>query len=229
MIGFGIGSLLTPLLVTQMRPDVAVAVVALPHLIATAIRFFQHRAAIDRSVLRRFGIPSALGGLTGALLQTQMNSGALILILGLLLIATGAMNLFGRLRQLKPGPRLATFLGLLSGIFGGIAGNQGGLRAAGLSAFDLEPRVFLATSTAVALMIDAARTPVYLARVPNELIALATPIAVAAAGCIAGTIAGEKLFLRIPASAYRRIVGAGVAAVGVWLIAGPAGPLSALR
>ena len=226
VIGFGIGSLLTPLLVTRMRPDVAVAVVALPHLIATAIRFVQHRRAIDRNVLRTFGVWSAVGGLAGALAQARFQSDALILVLGLLLVATGAMNLIGRLREIRPGRRTSMLLGLLSGVFGGLAGNQGGLRAAGLSAFDLGPRGFLATSTAVALIIDLARTPVYIARVPDELTALAIPIAVATAGCIVGTIAGERLFLRLPAATYRRVVGAGVAAVGIWLIAGA---VSALR
>ena len=41
-----------------------------------------------------------------------------------------------------------------------LAGNQGGLRAAGLLAVDLPPRAFLATGTAVALLVDLARTPV---------------------------------------------------------------------
>jgi hypothetical protein len=41
--------------------------------------------------------------------------------------------------------------------------SRGGLRAAGLTAFDLAPRAFLATGTAVALLVDMARTPVYLA------------------------------------------------------------------
>jgi uncharacterized membrane protein YfcA len=36
--GFGIGSLMTPLLMLQMPPAHAVAVLAIPHAIATAVR-----------------------------------------------------------------------------------------------------------------------------------------------------------------------------------------------
>ena len=98
-------------------------------------------------------------------------------------------------------------------------GNQGGLRAAGLLAFDLSPRAFLATSTAVALVVDLARTPVYLVRAGPQLRPLAIPIAVAAAGCLAGTVWGERLLLRIGPATYRRLVGGGVGLIGVWLLA----------
>jgi uncharacterized membrane protein YfcA len=71
----------------------------------------------------------------------------------------------------------------------------------------------------VALLVDLARTPVYLLRAGPELWALALPIAVAAVGCLVGTVWGERLLARISAATYRRLVGAGVAAVGVWLLA----------
>jgi uncharacterized membrane protein YfcA len=104
----------------------------------------------------------------------------------------------------------------MSGLFGGLAGNQGGLRAAGLLAFELPPRAFLATSTAVALLVDLARTPVYLLRAGPQLWALALPTTIAGVGCLLGTVWGERLLGRISAATYRRLVGAGVAAVGVW-------------
>ncbi|HUQ21205.1 MAG TPA: hypothetical protein VM099_16415 [Gemmatimonadaceae bacterium] len=59
---------------------------------------------------------------------------------------------------------LARALGALSGFFGGIIGNQGGLRAAALSRFDLRPTTFVATSTMIGVMIDLVRSPVYVYR-----------------------------------------------------------------
>ena len=218
VLGFGIGSLLTPLLVTRLEPHVAVTVVALPHLVATAIRYLHHRRWIDRTVLLRFGLPSAAGGFAGALLQDTLRSPVLILVLALLLVLTGTANLTRGFGGWRPGRGGATVLGLLSGVFGGLVGNQGGLRAAGLTAFQLQPRPYLATATAVALLIDAARTPVYLVRGSEAAAAFAGPIAVATAGCVAGTIAGERLFFRIPADRYRTIVGVAVIVLGLWLI-----------
>jgi uncharacterized membrane protein YfcA len=71
----------------------------------------------------------------------------------------------------------------------------------------------------VALLVDLARTPVYLVRAGPQLRALALSIAVAALGCLLGTIWGERLLAWVSAATYRRLVGAGVAAVGVWLLA----------
>jgi uncharacterized protein len=161
---------------------------------------------------------SAAGGLAGALLQGALSAPALLAVLGTLLIATGVASLTGSFGGHRPSAPLALGLGLCSGFFGGLAGNQGGLRAAGLLAFDLTPRAFLATSTAVALLVDLARTPVYLVRAGPRLTSLALPITVAAAGCLIGTVWGERLLLRLSAPAYRRVVGAGVSAIGVWLL-----------
>jgi uncharacterized membrane protein YfcA len=72
VVGFGIGSMLTPLLAAQLGTSVAVAAVTIPHALATALRCWRLRASIDRSVLRTFGVLSAAGALAGALVYTQI-------------------------------------------------------------------------------------------------------------------------------------------------------------
>ena len=72
--GFGIGSLLTPVFVTQVATQVAVAAVSIPHVVGTAARFWLLRGQVDRRLLVQFGLTSAAGGLTGALLQTRTGS-----------------------------------------------------------------------------------------------------------------------------------------------------------
>src|SRR5688500_17909900 len=122
VVGFGIGSLLTPLLLARFEPHVAIAVVSIPHLLATALRYVQHRRFIDRRVLLRVGISSAIGSLIGALLQLTMSAPLLIMALAFLLLATGVANLTSGFRNWQPGSRTASVLGFLSGLFGGIAG-----------------------------------------------------------------------------------------------------------
>ena len=95
VIGFGVGSLLTPLLTLRLSPALAVAVVALPHLLATATRLFRHAPSVDRSTFLRFGLLSASGGLAGALLQSTLSAPALLGALGVLLIATALASLTG--------------------------------------------------------------------------------------------------------------------------------------
>ena len=218
VVGFGIGSLLTPFLLTRLQPHEAVAAVALPHLLATAVRFVQHRPAVDRDVFLRFGLLSAAGSLAGAWLQSTLASPLLTAALGALLLATGIANATRGFGAWRPPAALAGGLGALSGFFGGLAGNQGGLRAVGLATFDLAPRPFLATSTAVALVVDLARTPVYLLHGGGALRSFAPAIGVAAVGCLAGTLLGERILLGTSPERYRRIVGIAVALVGVWLL-----------
>jgi len=49
--GFGIGSILTPLLAVRAGTQLAVAAVSIPHFFATALRFWRLRAHVDRRVL----------------------------------------------------------------------------------------------------------------------------------------------------------------------------------
>jgi uncharacterized membrane protein YfcA len=216
--GFGIGSLLTPLLAARIGTSAAIAAVALPHFLATAVRFWRLRHAVDRDVIRSFGIVSALGGLAGALLYSRLSNRALTIALGVLLLVTAIGGVTGWATRWRARGAAAPTLGLLSGFFGGIAGNQGGLRAAALLGFSLSPAAFVATSTAVGVMVDVARTPVYLWRAGDTLLALAIPILVASAGVLVGTLLGERVLLGLSPDRFRRIVSVLIGALGAWLL-----------
>lgn len=218
MVGFGIGSMVTPLLALRLGADVAIACVALPHALATAVRCWRLRQHIDRAVLWRFGLLSAGGGLAGALVYAGVRAPALTRVLGALLVLTAVAQLSGWNRRWKPQGASVILLGLGSGFFGGIAGNQGGLRAAALSAFALTPLAFVATSTATGLLVDAARTPVYLYLAGNTMLDLWWPIVVASAGVLAGTFLGERVLLGMSRERFGTIVGAAVGILGAWLL-----------
>ena len=102
------------------------------------------------------------GALAGALIYTRLGPGALTRVLGGLLLLTAVAQLTGWASRWQPHGPLVALFGLVSGFFGGVAGNQGGLRSAALMAFGLPPLGFVATATATGLLVDAARTPVYL-------------------------------------------------------------------
>jgi uncharacterized membrane protein YfcA len=216
--GFGIGSLLTPLLAARYGMSLAVAAVSIPHAIATAVRCWRLRASIDGSVLRSFGLLSAVGGLAGALLYTRFDAVMLTRILGVLLVATGIAAVTEWVKRLHPRGVGASVLGLASGFFGGIAGNQGGLRSGALMAFRLSPIALVATATATGLAVDAARLPVYLWTTGPKLVALASPIGAATIGVLIGTFIGEHMLMGLSARAFRLVVGTFIGALGVWLL-----------
>jgi uncharacterized membrane protein YfcA len=216
--GFGIGSLLTPLLASRYGMPTAIAAVALPHALATAVRCWRLRRSIDYGVLRRFGLVSAAGSLAGALLYASLGGPALTRVLGALLICTAILNLAGWARRWRPRGPAVWALGLASGLFGGVAGNQGGLRAAALSSLGLAGAAFVATATATGLIVDAVRTPIYVYRAGDALYGLAVPIAVAAAGVLAGTVAGERVLVAMSPDRFRRVVAVLIGLLGVFLL-----------
>src|SRR5215468_11292853 len=84
--GFGIGSVLTPLLAAQLGTRLAVAAVSIPHVAGTAIRFWLLRGHVDRRIFVWFGLTSAIGGLIGALLNVYASNRALAIVFGCLLL-----------------------------------------------------------------------------------------------------------------------------------------------
>jgi uncharacterized membrane protein YfcA len=221
VVGFGIGSMLTPLLALRFGTATAVALVTLPHAVATAVRCWRLRAHVNRPVLLRFGLLSAGGAFAGAVIYTRLGPGALTRVLGGLLLLTAVAQLTGWTSRWQPrGPVVALF-GVVSGFFGGIAGNQGGLRSAALTAFALPPLGFVATATATGVLVDAARTPVYLWHSGPLLLTLWEPIGVATVGVLIGTIMGERILLGLSPRRFGQTVGWAIGALGLWMLTMP--------
>jgi hypothetical protein len=218
--GFGIGSILTPALAVVVGTKLAVAAVAVPHAVATALRLWALRDSIDRNILRSFGLASAVGGLAGALLHSFLSSPWLSISLGLLLILGGTLELTGQARRLRFDGPWAMVAGGASGAFGGLVGNQGGIRSAALLRFRLSPQALVATATASALLVDAARMPVYVASSGADIVRVWPTIAVLTAGVVVGTISGAPLLRRLPDTVFRRLLSVLLILLGLSLIAG---------
>lgn len=217
--GFGIGSLLTPTLASATGTKLAVAAIAIPHFVATAQRFWSLRAHVDRRVLLGFGLASAAGGLAGALLHSRITGDALALVFGTLLILAAVSELTGWIRRVRWGRGAAWAAGALSGVFGGLVGNQGGIRAAAMLGFHVPQHAFVATATAVALIVDLARMPVYLATQWREILSIWPLVTVATLGAVLGTAIGVRVLGRIPPVAFRRVLALLLLALGVYMIA----------
>jgi uncharacterized protein len=212
--GFGIGSLLTPVFGLQVPTAVAVAAVSVPHLVGTAWRFRLMRASVDRRVLLSFGLTSAAGGLAGALLQRWIDGAWLTAVFGSVLCFVALAELTGLSRRMQFHGAGAWIAGALSGMLGGLVGNQGGIRAAALLGFDVRKEAFIASATAVGLMVDAARMPVYLAVERREVLAIWPAVVIATIGVVLGTIGGKRALAGVPESRFRSVVAVILAVLG---------------
>ena len=217
--GFGIGSLLTPVLAVQTGTRLAVAAVAIPHFVGTLQRFWIMRRHVDRRVLLGFGLTSAAGGLAGALLHTWIVSGALNIVFGVLLILAAVSELTGWMTRVRWSRKAAWIAGAISGALGGLVGNQGGIRSASMLGFEVPKESFVATATAIGLCVDVARLPVYLATQGAQIAGLWPQLLIATIGVMVGTVLGTRLLARVPQRTFRRVIAVMLLLLGIYMIA----------
>ena len=98
-------------------------------------------------------------------------------------------------------------------------GNQDGIRAAALLGFDVGRQAFVATATAVALIVDGARIPVYLATQGADISLHWPLIVVLAIGAIVGTLLGGRALRQMNEAVFRRTVGVLLLVLGAYTLA----------
>jgi uncharacterized membrane protein YfcA len=206
--GFGIGSLLTPLVASQYGMKTAVGAVAVPHLIATVLRFWRLRSEVDRRIFFGFGLMNAAGSLAGALIHVWVDNPILAKVLGILLVFAGVIGVFGYADQMRFSRRTAWIAGVVSGAFGGLVGNQGGIRSAAMLGLGVQGPAFVATATAIGIAVDAVRMPIYFATGSAKILGAWPAIVAGIIGVVLGTLAGERVLRRIPEKLFRRVVSA---------------------
>lgn len=215
--GFGIGSILTPLLATRVDFGLAVAAISIPHVVATSLRCWMLRKHINKEVLIGFGSLSAIGGLAGALFHSMASNPGLTILFALLLVYVGVSGFIGWSKSLTINKKWSSIAGLSSGLLGGLVGNQGGIRSAALLGLDMKKNELVGTATAIGVVVDLARMPVYIYTEGNELLKLWLWIALATAGCIVGTFGGKAALSKLSEEHYRKVLFILIAVLGVYM------------
>jgi len=176
------------------------------------------RGRVDRRVLWSFGLTSAAGGLAGGMLYGVASNEWLTILFGVLLLFAAVSEITGVARRMRFGGWVAWVAGALSGLLGGLVGNQGGIRSAALIAFDLRKEMFVGTATAIALFVDGARVPIYLYMQHDQMRVQLMWITLAIAGVIAGTLVGSRTLGRIPDIWFRRVLAVMLAVLGTAML-----------
>ncbi|MFQ5817401.1 MAG: sulfite exporter TauE/SafE family protein [Terriglobia bacterium] len=230
--GFGLGTALTPLFLLTYDIKTAILLVAVVHFANNLFRLALFRRSVDGSIVRRFGLASVVGAVVGSLLQKYAGEPGLELGLGALLVVLGGVEFLpGRPRTQKPAcagklrgrgwripRRVDQAGGFLSGLLGGLMGNQGAIRSGYLLNYGLSKDAFIATGTAIACLIDASRIPVYLFNYGAGLVS-SWPYLVAVIGAaLTGTLVGRRLVARLTLAWFRSLVAGLIALVGTVLI-----------
>lgn len=205
MAGFGSSTVFLPIALFFYDFRTALILVAIFHISGNIgrIAFFRH--GFDKKMLLRFGLPSVILTLTGALLVQHISQPLLKFILGVFLLIYVAVTLIKPNLKAKPGIRNSLIGGGLSGFFAGLIGTGGALRGAFLSSFDLDKNVYIATAAAISLAVDITRIPVYLSNgfLPKDMLIFIPFLFLIA---IAGSFIGKKIVGKIPQAVFRKIV-----------------------
>ena len=235
--GFGLGTLLMPVVALFFPIAVAVALTALVHLLNNLFKLTSLWRWIDGRTTLRFGVPALLAALPGAWLLGVLAQAPPFLdyavlgfeatltpvkfVVGVLLVCFALVEGGGFAERFELGGRWLPAGGLLSGFFGGLSGHQGAFRSAFLLHAGLDTRGFVATNAAIASLVDGARLAVYgldaellFAEVEPALLVAATIAAFA--GVLVGRLGVDKVTL----AAVRRLVAALLLVLGVGIGSG---------
>lgn len=175
--GFGLGTILLPVLALFFPIDIAIALTGVVHLLNNLFKIILIGKFAILKVVLKFGIPAIIAAFAGAELLIQLtetdpvlrysigNSTFYItpvkLIIALLMITFSIFELLPRFNQLQFKENKLFIGGLLSGFFGGLSGHQGALRSAFLIKSGLSKESFIATGVIIACLIDFTRLSVY--------------------------------------------------------------------
>ena len=175
--GFGLGTLLLPVMALFFPIDLAIALTAVVHALNNLFKFWLLGRHANRGVVVKFGIPAILSALVGAWLLLWLSEIQPLLIYQVWgreaqvtpvkLVVAILMAVFALVEMAPEGapfslpPRYLPLGGILSGFFGGLSGHQGALRSPFLLKAGLTKESYIATGVVISLMVDIPRIIIY--------------------------------------------------------------------
>lgn len=159
--GFGSSAFFVPIANIFLDFKSVLGITALFHLSSNVSKLFLFRQGVDWPLILRFGVPGVVGVVVGGLLSNVFPESVLGAVLAAFLILTSILLLARPQLSLPATTPYAVTGGGLSGFLAGVVGTGGAIRGLTLAAFRLDKNIFVATSAAIDLAIDASRAGVY--------------------------------------------------------------------
>ena len=182
--GFGLGTLLLPVMALFFPIDIAILLTAWVHLANNLIKFGFYYKNVSWQILLRFAPTAIIGAWTGSRVLGQLNDWNKSVVVSSLSIETTTFKLalgfllgmFAIIEWMPESKRIsfsAKWLpigGFMSGFFGGLSGHQGALRSAFLIRAELSKEVLIGTGIVIATCIDITRISQYIDQQNNNVL-----------------------------------------------------------
>ncbi|MEZ5497651.1 MAG: sulfite exporter TauE/SafE family protein [Gammaproteobacteria bacterium] len=175
--GFGLGTLLMPVVALFFPLEIAIGITAIVHLANNFFKIGLLYKHVNWQVFLRFGITALVFAFIGAkalqgLAESNLHVGYTIFqhsfdtslfqfIIGWLILIFVVLELIPAFSRLSFDKKYLPIGGIISGFFGGLTGNQGAFRSMFLIKSGLTKEQFIATGVMVAIMVDITRLSVY--------------------------------------------------------------------
>ena len=238
--GFGLGTILTPILAVFFPIQIAISVTALVHLSNNLFKLFLVGNHANKKVTVQFAIPAVIAAVFGASLLSYVSMFPVIgsyfvggslkeitvikMVIGSIIIIFSCLELLPNFEKFAVTQKYISIGGALSGFFGGLSGNQGALRSMFLMKAGLSKESFVATSVVLAVLIDLARLFVYgigFYRVSvSQVLENWGLILAATISAFIGSLLGRELLKRITLRAVQISVAIMLVILGIALIFG---------
>jgi len=217
--GFGTSTIFLPVALFFMDFQTALVLVAVTHLSgnAGAVTFF--RQGLNKRLILLFGVPSVVLTILGAYMVVLIPQDILQILLG------GFLFIFSIYSLIRPefkvsARKINTIIGgSLSGFLQGLIGVGGPLRGAFLISYNLEKVKYIATISAIAVIIDLTRIPIYFGNgfLQSQFYVYIIPLIIIG---IVGSYTGKRIVSRIPQKTFKKVVLIAIALASVLLIYG---------
>lgn len=221
--GFGLGTILTPVMMIFFPVDIAIAFTGIVHFSNNIFKLLIVGEKANKKVLIRFGIPAIFAAFFGSYILINMDTNYIMysytlmgelqsisyvkFLISIILIVFALIDLIPFFKKLKFGEKSLPLGGFLSGFFGGLSGNQGALRSSFLIKLNLEKQTFIATTVVISFFVDLTRLGVYstnLFKINLEEHLVLGICSVSSA--ILGAFVGNKLLKKVTLNSIRVLV-----------------------
>ncbi len=172
--GFGLGTILMPVIAIFLPLPLAISLTAIVHLVSNCLKTGLFWKTINWRVLVRFGSTALISVILGAMLLKNLSDYVTIkqysifgieakisllhILIGMLLILSETIemlpNKIFKFNNLFVG-------GFISGFLGGFSGNQGAFRSLFLVNLIFDKKAFIGTNAVIAMFVDIIRIIVY--------------------------------------------------------------------
>jgi uncharacterized protein len=235
--GFGLGTLLMPVVALFFPLELAIAMTAMVHLANNLFKIGLLGKKADRTVVVKFGLPAIAAAFVGAVLLLYLGEAEPIyeyealgsnqqvsiikLVIGTLIVLFVVLELSPTFSRTALDRKWLPLGGVISGFFGGLSGHQGAFRSMFLLKAGLEKEAFVATGVVLAVMVDIARMVIYGADISTQGDVIEWTLVIGGSlSAFTGAYVGAKMLKKVPFRSIQLIVSALLMLVGFGLIAG---------